>query len=550
MNHDAPVFLIARFAGTKLLVKATSGPETLSSGSRLGSFVTNLLYGGLRGSVFFVNTLVVTPLLIFGLGKEQFAVLALATPMLRYGFNGVFDFGLATALARVVSRESASGHYRKINGYVASAVLLYAAGAVFALIVFRLISHFVLDSVVRLDGQPRNAAHAALTQLLMVYFLLLLSNPFFALLVGIQKIHVSHAVGTVSSIAELVGVLALLPFGITLSRVVLVYALAGILSVAFCIRMARHHFPMLKVRLRSASGGAMSELLHYTARWSVTVSVALITPIVDKLILARFVGLSYIAAYEAAAKLVDILRRTTQLLLLPLFPMAGATPTDSRRDLELPYERIVGTNLVINTGLYLIPATLGFAVMRRWLGSGLSHPAGWAFVVLTVTALVLAVAYPAVLISAGRGRLTTLVNAGLWAMGLNICLTPLLAKYFGFGGLLLGTVVVGCVQTLIILGTLQRQPAFALHAKHLLPLGLATVGAATIPGVLLGEFYGTELSAVMLIAFALANVVLYAAVVLAFGENRHVAASIAHQLRRLVRRRKRTPAAISPAAVV
>lgn len=121
------------------------GLETYSNSSRLESFVSNILYGGLRGSVFFVNTLVVTPLLILGLGKEQFAILALATPMLRYGFNGVFDFGLATALARVVSRESAD--YANVNRYVTSAVLLYGAGAVFALIVFRLISPFVLDSI-------------------------------------------------------------------------------------------------------------------------------------------------------------------------------------------------------------------------------------------------------------------------------------------------------------------------------------------------------------------------------------------------------------------
>lgn len=525
-----------------------SGPDTHSNRSRLESFVTNILYGGLRGSVFFVNTLVVTPLLIFGLGKDLFAILALATPMLRYGFNGVFDFGLATALARVVSRES--GDYANVNRYVASAVLLYGAGAVFALIVFRLISPFVLDSMLRLDGQPRIAAHAALAQLLMVYVLLLLSNPFFALLVGIQKIHVSHAVGIVSLIAELVGVLALLPFGITLSRVVLVYALAAVLSAAFCVLMARRHFPMLNVRLRSASRAAISELLHYTGRWSVTVSVALITPILDKLILARFVGLSYVTAYEAATKLVDILRRTTQLLLLPLFPMAGATPTDSRGDLNLPYERILKINLAMNVGLYLIPATLGLAIMKIWLGSALSRPAGSAFVVLAVTAFVLALAYPAVLILAGSGRLRTLVNAGLWAMGLNICLTPLLAKYFGFAGLLLGTAIVGCAQTLVMLGPLQRQPAFALHAKHLLPLGLATVAAGSIPGVLLGKFYGAEMSAVLLIAFALGNVVLYAAAALAFQENRHVAVSIAHEFRCLVRRSQRTAAAISPATGV
>src|SRR5205807_1929872 len=134
--------------------------------------------------------------------------------------------------------------------------------------------------------------------------LLLLSNPFFALLMGVQKVHLSHAVGTVSLLIELIGVLVLRPFGVTLSRVVLVYAVGAILSTLLCVVLVRLNFPHLRLRMGYVSRRSIRELVHYTARWSVTASTSLLAPVIDKLILARFVGLSSVAIYESAAKLV------------------------------------------------------------------------------------------------------------------------------------------------------------------------------------------------------------------------------------------------------
>lgn len=500
----------------------------------LTKFIANVGYGGVRGGVLLVNTLVLTPILIFGLGTERFAILALVTPFLRYGFNGVFDLGLATALVRFVSRDFATGDHDSVNEYFASALLMYIFGGTTLLLLFRPMSSFVVGSILRLDSSLYATATTALWQLLGTYVLLLLSNPFFALLMGVQKVHLSHVVGTVALLMELIGVLGLVPFGITISRVVLVYAVGSVVSAVLCVVLVRRHFQALDFGIMSVTRRRLFDLAHYTAGWSVTVSTSMLAPVIDKLILARFVGLSFVAIYEAASKLVEILKRTTQLLLLPLFPLAGAAvQSQTEVQAQVFYRRVFGVNLALSAGLYLIPATLSFGIMRVWLGSELGVPAGWAFVVLLTTGFVLAVVGPAVSILAGTGRMRLLVTTGLVALSLNVVLSSALAIDFGFWGLLAGTAFAYGGQGALILTSLQHQKEFALDVRSAIRMGCVAGGSAVIPALAVVMVFGRVHSVAKLAALGIICISLYCLGLLTFEENRRLFVSVTKHAKKM-----------------
>jgi O-antigen/teichoic acid export membrane protein len=508
-------------------VIAPSKDWGMSPDGTIARFIANIGYGGVRGIVLFVNTLVVTPILIFTLGREQFGVLALATPFLRYGFNGVFDLGLATGLVRFMSRDFSAHDHESINRYFASGLFVYGLAGVAIVVLFPLLSSSIIPSALGLDVRMQATATAVFSRLLWIYALLLLSNPFFALLMGVQKVHLSHIVGTVSLLTELVGLLILVPFGITMARAILVYAIGAVLSTALCVYLTRRSFPGLRFRARYISQEKLRDLIHYTARWSVTVSTSLLSPVIDKLILARFVGLSSVAIYEAAAKLVDIPKRATQLLSLPLFPMAGAmAPIQSEEQRRKFYRRIFNANLAVDAALYLVPATLAFEITRAWLGPELSGPAGWTLVVLLITGFLLALVTPAALILAGTGRMRLLVTTGLWALTLNLTLSTYLAKRFGLWGLLTGTIIAYGGQSIYILASLQQRKDFSLAAGQIVRLGLVVVGGAVVPGLLLVRRYGSQHGFGRLVMMGALSAFLYCVVLLAFEENRRLVASI------------------------
>jgi len=277
----------------------------------------------------------------------------------------------------------------------------------------------------------------------------------------------------------------------------------------------------------------------------VTVSTSLLPPVIDKLILARFVGLSYVAIYEPAAKLVEILKRATQLLLLPIFPLAGAAATNQTKEQRQAfYQGVFGANLVLSAGLYLIPMTMIFGIMRIWLGPELSGPAGWAFVVLSSTGFMLALVTPAALILAGTGRMRLLVTTGLTALSLNFLLSSILAKHFGFRGLLAGTVVAYGGQSFLILTSLQRWQEFTLNVRPFIRMGLVVLCGAVVPGLVLVAIFGQELGAAKLVALGALEIAIYCVALLTFEDNRKLAVKLTMHSRKgigawLVRRRTR-----------
>jgi len=65
-------------------VQAASQGESGEPWGQAEKFVANIGYGSVRAVIFVGNTLVLVPAMMHILGREQFALLALVAPLLRY----------------------------------------------------------------------------------------------------------------------------------------------------------------------------------------------------------------------------------------------------------------------------------------------------------------------------------------------------------------------------------------------------------------------------------------------------------------------------------
>jgi O-antigen/teichoic acid export membrane protein len=465
---------------TVLAEKSSKRPIT-----NLSVFLANAGHGGIRGLVFMANTLVLVPLLLVSLGKEQFAILALVTPFLRYGFNGVFDCGIATGIVRHTSRSFAASDVKDTNTSVSSAFALYLIFGAALVCFYYPVGPRLMPLVIRSNSEFYGSAQIIFGRSVWIYLLFSLSNPFFSVLMGLQKVEATHWIGTASLLIELGGILLLVPIGITVSRVMWVYIANASFSLLLSVCLAWFYFPALRLSWKYVSLGRVNGILKYGAQFSATTFAAMLGPVFDKLILARFVGLSAVAFYEAAARLVDLLRRATQLFLLPLFPMAGAredTHTESER--HHFYGKVFSANLLVSCGLYLVPASLAMAIFRVWLGAG-SRLAVIAFLVLCVTTFCLALVAPISMIFAGTGRLRPLMTTALLGLLLNVTMSPILAHYWGFAGVLSGTAIAYGFMSLLFLIWSLGIAEFAVPVGQLLWVGTLTILAGLLPGILL-----------------------------------------------------------------
>ena len=456
-----------------------------STATVLGAFLANAGHGGIRGLAFLVNTIVLVPLLMVSLGKEQFAILALVTPFLRYGFNGVFDFGIAAGVVRHTSRCFASSDTEGANSFVWSSVVLYLGFGAALISLYYLLWPSLMPLLIRTSAVFYGPAQIMFGRAVWIYLLFSLSNPFFALLMGVQKVETTHWVGTASLLIELGGILLFVPVGLTLPRVMWVYGVNAAFSLLFSGFLAWRYFPSLRLKWNYLSLRRVKEILGYGVRFSATTLVAILGPVFDKLILARYVGLSAVAAYEAAARLVDLLRRATQLFLLPLFPMAGATENNhSESEKHSLYLLAFRANLLVSCGLYLIPASLAFGIFRVWLGPH-SQLAATAFLVLCVAVFWQAMVGPLSMIFLGTGRMKPLIVTASLNLVLNLTVGPVLAHYLGFAGVLTGALIAsGLVSLLLLVWTLSIAE-FAIPFRQLFRVGGLTILAGLLPGIIL-----------------------------------------------------------------
>lgn len=459
-----------------------SGERRVTS---LGVFLANAGHGGIRGLVFLGNTLIIVPILITSLRKEQFAILALVTPFLRYGFNGVFDCGIATGVVRHTSRSFAASEVEDTNRSVSSAFVLYLVFGGALICLYYILGPLLMPLVIRTNSEFYVLAQIVFGRAVWIYLLFSLSNPFFSVLMGVQKVEATHWIGTASLLIELGGILLLVPMGITLSRVMWIYAGNATFSLLLSGFLACIYFPALRVSWKYVSLARVGGILKYGAQFSMTTLVAILGPVLDKLILSRYVGLNAVAFYEAATRLVDLLRRATQLFLLPLFPMAGATQ-DTHTEVERHnfYIKAFSANLLVSCGLYLIPASLAIAIFRVWLGPG-SRVAALAFFSLCIAVFCQALAGPICMMFAGIGKLKPLLVTAVAGLFLNVTVSPILAHYFGFVGVLCGTVIAYGVVSLLFLVWTLGIPEFAIPWRHLFRLGWLPILAGLLPGILL-----------------------------------------------------------------
>lgn len=518
-------------------VECATGTKPLASGNEsrtIRTFFVNAGHGGLRGAIFVLNTVLLVPILLKGLGKEQFAILAFAAPFLRYGFNGVFDFGIANGIVRYTSRSFASKDAIAVNEYLSSGLVLYLVWGVAIIGLYYLVGPALLLMVIRGNMAIYVPAREVLEHVVWIYALFSLSNPFYALLMGIQRVEATHWVGSCSLVVEICGVLLLRRTGLNLSNVVHVYATNAVIGVVLCVVLAAHYFPSMKFSLGRVRMAKIREMLSYGIRFSTTTLATILNPILDKLILARYAGLGEVALYEVAARLVELLRRASQLLLLPVLPMAGAREhVHDAAEKSHFYRRIFAGNLILSSGLYAIPISLVFTMLPLWLGPG-SELTAKIFIVLALTVFCQSLVGPLVLTFAGTGRLTPLVLTSLIGLCLNVSLTPLLAHHWKLEGLLAGTAVAYGGVSLAFLIWSTNKSEFKMSLQRLLKSTMVSVLAGLAPGFFLSWLLHLERRPVGWLQLLLVGVFAGAAFLvlsLTQGEYRQIIAAVCREIR-------------------
>lgn len=321
------------------------------------------------------------PVLIHGLGKDRFGVLALAWALV--GYASLFDLGLGRALTQLVAKKLGAGEEREVPSIVWTSLLLMLflglAGTGAVLVASPWLVHRAL-----------HVPEALQPETLRTFYLLALSIPVVigtaglrGLLEAHQRFDLINALRIPMGVFTFAGPLLVLPFSKSLFPVVAVLAGGRVMAwgahLWLCLRVA----PALGHRI-AWHRPAVGPLLRFGGWMTVTNIVSPLMVTLDRFFIGALVSMAAVAYYATPYEVA------TKLLIIPgalvgvMFPAFSASFERDRGRTAALYRRCVKYVFLMLFPVVLL--TVGFAQkgLTLWLGADF---AGHSFRVLQWLAL-------------------------------------------------------------------------------------------------------------------------------------------------------------------
>jgi O-antigen/teichoic acid export membrane protein len=306
------------------------------------------------------------PILIHGLGKDRFGVLALAWGLI--GYASLFDMGLGRALTQLVAKKLGEGDEKDVPTLVWTSLLLMLAMGIVGTCIIAGISPWLIHRTLKIPGVLQSEA-------LRSFYLLALSVPVVistaglrGLLEAYQRFGIINALRIPMGIFSFAGPLLVLPFSKSLSAVV------AVLVVGRFVAWAAHLFFCLRVMpaLRRAvlwERSAVAPLVRFGSWMTVSNIVGPLMTTFDRFLIGSLLSVTAVAYYTTPYELVSKLWLIPLSLLGVLFPAFSTSFVQDRKRASMLYARSVKYLILALFPLILLIVALAQDGLKIWLGA-------------------------------------------------------------------------------------------------------------------------------------------------------------------------------------
>jgi len=457
----------------------TNLPLYLTSGRLLARNTIWNLIG--NGSPMIVAVFSI-PILIRGLGKDRFGVLALAWALI--GYAGLFDMGLGRALTQLVAKKLGTGEEQEVPELAwTSLLLMLALGLVSAAVIVG-ISPWLIHRALNVPKEMQS-------EVLRGFFLLGFSVPAVistaalrGLLEAYQRFGLINALRIPMGIFAYLGPLLVLPFSKSFFAVVVVLVAGRVVAWAAHLLLCFHVIPTLRHRVHWQRA-AVAPLLRFGSWMTVTNVVGPLMVTFDRFVIGSLLSVGAVAYYTTPFELVSKLGLIPGSLLGVMFPAFSTSFVQDRNRTAFLYGRSVKYLLLALFPLTVLIVALAQPGLKIWLGADFAQHSAPVLELLAVGVFMNCLAYApfAVVQGAGRPDLTAklhLIELPPYLIGLFW-----VTKTHGIEGAAVAWTVRAAVDALALFVIAKRflpiRPSLQLQTLLLVVGALSAFALATLP---------------------------------------------------------------------
>jgi O-antigen/teichoic acid export membrane protein len=400
-------------------------------------------------------SLVVTPIVVRGLGADAYGVLALVAVTL--GLFGLLDLGIGGAAIRAVAQHHGQGDLESAGRVIGTVVTAYLVIGVAGGIAVAAATPFLVSTFLAIPADLQPAATIAFYASAVGFPISLLVGAFASIPKAVQRFDRSTRVAVVFSTIGPVMTAALVVAGLGIPAIAVGSLVMNVAALIVYYRVGRGLLGGAPIPL-GIDRGLFRELAMFGGWFLVaSVGIAMLYQ-VDKLLIGALIGVAAVTYYVVPGNLANRIQGFLGAATQVVFPASSALLAAGRHDAMARLYRD-GTRLT-----FLLAMTLGvpmavFAApfLRYWLGAEFAAESATVMVVLVATYVLLGLTGVVWGLAFGAGHART--NA-LFAVGMgtiDIVLLLVLVGPYGIVGAAIAYLVSAALGVPALIWTIERR---------------------------------------------------------------------------------------------
>jgi len=378
----------------------------------LSQLKKNVASGGVLSGFDSLAGLIAYPLYLKYLGAEEYGLWATVSVVLTFCRLG--QFGIDTAITKYVAGEYGQRNLRAITEYISTSFYILLIPSLMILAILGFFSPQIAG-LLTADKAPTDNIGRLIFFVGLLSVLSLFVNVMRGVVTGIGRMDIANYVSAIGRLSQVGLALILLLLGYGIWSLYFGFLLSYVLPLAVWVPILRrsyriHIFNPLALRRKK-----LGELLKYGGGLTTaSVTNMLVMPF-NKLVIARYVGLSEVAYYQIATRVITSVRgmfvQGLQALLPKISEIKGAGNLESSEKIASIHRKGIRFVLVCACPLFALIFTFAHPLLRVWLRSGFDTQIAVAARILLVGWLANILASPDYFTFLGIGRVRHIVSA-------------------------------------------------------------------------------------------------------------------------------------------
>ena len=415
---------------------------------------------------------ILIPIIISKIGVDLFGLWAMVATI--YGIVELLDLGFGTSFIKFQTEAITTGDYAKLSRIVSIGVQAYA---VFILILSCCLYPsltFVIEFIGLAPLGP--VARQVILIGLATFTVQNFGLSYQSLLISLQRYDLTNALRVAHALLRLSLSIMALHLGYGVIGLVLVQLSVTILHNVSVLLIVNYLLPELRFRIGTWDRNLLRSLFDFGWQVQLGRTSRLLNLQLDKLILSKWFGITFVGYYEMGAKIANFLRVMARMFSSATMPLASELSAQLNYDLIRSVYRS-GTKLLVALSMFMTTFMLMFSdeLLYGWIGQTLPD----ASIMLRILSVGIGInigCYLALHMSNGMGKPEFEMKYGVTLLALNIVLSGVGALTVGKFGAAIGTSTSSLIAGLSLMAWFQHHLQIGWHfllKLFLLPLALS-----------------------------------------------------------------------------